>query len=232
MLELVERFVEPMRHVENEAQARELLRRVAAEFGFRSAFLIEYEPGLAGVRKLIDTNPQRGAAWAELWRTAGLAPGIGGIRKMLEMDMVVRLSAERFDGHPYREFAAVHDLNETVAVPISQGAEVAGMVSYSGHPKLTRPEEVGLQLLSYNLFTQLRSLDRRAEAEPVLPPLTPREKQVMRLSAAGMTSAEIAIELGMAARTVNQHVDNVSEKLGTRNRAHTIAELVRHDLLS
>jgi DNA-binding CsgD family transcriptional regulator len=35
----------------------------------------------------------------------------------------------------------------------------------------------------------------------------------------------------MSARTVNQHVDNVADKLGTRNRAHTVAEIVRRGLL-
>ena len=47
-----------------------------------------------------------------------------------------------------------------------------------------------------------------------------------------MTSVEIADKLGMSARTVNQHVDNVADKLGTRNRTHTIAELVRNDMLN
>ena len=42
--------------------------------------------------------------------------------------------------------------------------------------------------------------------------LTPREKEVIALSAEGLTSVEIAERLGMAARTVNQHVDNVADK--------------------
>ena len=42
---------------------------------------------------------------------------------------------------------------------------------------------------------------------------------------------EIAERLGMSARTVNQHVDNVADKLGTKNRTHTIAEVIRHGLL-
>lgn len=233
MLELVERYLEPIRRVTSEADARELLRRMAAELGFRSAFLIEYEPGFGGVRRLIDTNAERGAAWPQLWRTAGLAPGVGGIRKMLEMDSVVHLGPQRFDGHPYREFAGRHDLMETMAVPITQATEVAGMVSFSGKPQISRQHEIAVQLLSYNLFSQLRvPLDRSGRPPVDLPRLTPREKDVMRLSASGLTSVEIARELGMAARTVNQHVDNVAGKLGTKNRTHTIAEIVRNDLLT
>jgi LuxR family transcriptional regulator, quorum-sensing system regulator BjaR1 len=234
MLELVERYLEPIRRVSNAADAREILRRLAEEWGFRSAFLIEYEPGFTGVRMLVDTNRAREAAWAELWRTAGLSPGVGGIRIMLDMDTVVRLNPERFEGHPYQRFATDHDLLETVAVPITQAAQVAGLVSFSGHPELSKRDEITMQLLSYALFSQLRApvvrVNRMAGEDR--PKLTPREKDVMRLSASGLTSVEIAKELGMAARTVNQHVDNVALKLGTKNRTHTIAEIVRNDMLT
>ena len=62
-------------------------------------------------------------------------------------------------------------------------------------------------------------------------PLTPREKEVITLSAEGHTSEDIAERLGMAARTVNQHVDNVARKLGTKNRTHTVAEAIRRNML-
>ena len=120
-----------------------------------------------------------------------------------------------------------------MAVPISQGESVAGLVSYSGKPDLDRSQMTALQLLSYSLFSQLRLIDREIKGPGIaLPRLTPREKEVMQLSAIGMTSVEIADKLGMSARTVNQHVDNVADKLGTRNRTHTIAELVRNDMLN
>lgn len=47
-----------------------------------------------------------------------------------------------------------------------------------------------------------------------------------------ITPVEIANKLRMSARTVKQHVDNVADKPGTRNRTHTIAELVRNDMLN
>ena len=72
---------------------------------------------------------------------------------------------------------------------------------------------------------------RGATSETAASSLTAREQQVMRLAAKGSTSDEIARELGIAARTINQHVDNVAAKLGTRNRAHTVAEMVRLGLI-
>ena len=52
----------------------------------------------------------------------------------------------------------------------------------------------------------------------------------MALSALGLTS-QIARQLAISALTVNQQVDNVAGKLGTRNRAHTVAELIRRGML-
>jgi DNA-binding CsgD family transcriptional regulator len=235
MLRIIETFIGPIRRIGSESDARTVLSQIAGAFGFRSAFLIEYAPEFTAARHLIDTDPGRSAGWAELFRRAGFAPGIRGIETMLATDTIVRLGPERFEpDHPYKAFALGNDLGQTVAVPISQGDSIAGLVSYSGWPQLSRQDETALQLLSYTLFAELRAREDRLppSVEPTLPPLTPREKEVMRLSAIGLTSVEIAGRLGMSPRTVNQHVDNVAGKLGTKNRTHTIAELMRHEMLN
>lgn len=233
MLSVIEKFIGPIRRVASDADARAVLRQMAEQFGFRSGFLIEYEPDISGARHLIDTNSARGGRWADLFRSKGFGPDIEGIKTMLRMNVVMRPRPDRFEaGHPYKEFAAQNDLRDLVAVPISQGENIAGVVSFSGAPELSHTDDIALQLLCYSLFSQLRHIESSTTAELTLPPLTPREKEVMRLSAIGMTSVEIAGQLGMSPRTVNQHVDNVADKLGTKNRTHTIAELVRHDLLN
>lgn len=73
---------------------------------------------------------------------------------------------------------------------------------------------------------------------PVLPPelaarlvgefqhrsaLTGREREVLGCLARGYDNREIAEELGVAVRTVNRHLENIREKLGSRRRS----ELVR-----
>lgn len=62
--------------------------------------------------------------------------------------------------------------------------------------------------------------------------LTPRERDVLELIVKGMTSKEIAAELGIAVPTVDTHRRKVTEKLGI----HSIAELtkyaIRHGLTS
>ena len=53
--------------------------------------------------------------------------------------------------------------------------------------------------------------------------LSARQRQVMELVAAGLSSKEIARRLGISAKTVENHRAWVMERLGTRN----LAELVR-----
>ena len=55
-------------------------------------------------------------------------------------------------------------------------------------------------------------------------PLSPREREVLRLVAEGKSSKEIAASLGIAVPTVETHRRQISEKLGLR----TIAELTKY----
>jgi DNA-binding CsgD family transcriptional regulator len=115
-------------------------------------------------------------------------------------------------------------------VPISYEGELVGVAGFCGTPTLDHQQETALTLIAYSAIAQRRLTRRRTESRDQVN-LTPREREVMRLSADGMTSAQIADQLGMSARTANQHIDNVADKLGTRNRAHTVAEVVRRNLL-
>jgi DNA-binding NarL/FixJ family response regulator len=49
--------------------------------------------------------------------------------------------------------------------------------------------------------------------------LTPREVDVLRLVAQGLTDAEVAERLVMARRTVNTHLTSIYTKLGVSSRA-------------
>jgi DNA-binding NarL/FixJ family response regulator len=56
------------------------------------------------------------------------------------------------------------------------------------------------------------------------PQLTPRERDVVRLLAEGLTSKEIAARLGMAPKTVDGHRSAIMDKLGI----HSVAGLVKY----
>lgn len=57
------------------------------------------------------------------------------------------------------------------------------------------------------------------DASSALPPVSPREEEVLALLAEGLTDRGIADRLGISARTVETHVGSLLNKLGVRNRA-------------
>lgn len=234
MMLLVEKYIRGIRSLRSDQEGKAVLQQIADDFRFRSGFLIEFNPDLKGAVRILDTSPDRAAQWAQLFQKVGVLPGMSGIKSMRDDNLMARPRPANFDSdHPYLPFARQYDLLEFVSVPISQGENVMGIVGFSGDVPSGSNEELALKVLGYSLFSQLRAVSKASGQDaPQIPHLTPREREVMQLSAEGLTSAAIAVRLGMAARTVNQHVDNVGDKLGTRNRVHTIAELVRRDLLS
>ena len=68
-------------------------------------------------------------------------------------------------------------------------------------------------------------------AGELLQSLTPREVEILRLVATGMTNAEIADHLFVSTATVKRHVANVYGKLDVRNRTEAAARARDLDLL-
>lgn len=66
------------------------------------------------------------------------------------------------------------------------------------------------------------------DAASIFSRLTPREVEILELVARGGSAKEVAVELGIAACTVERHIENVRLKTRTRNRAHMVAVVVRH----
>ncbi|RON56026.1 autoinducer binding domain-containing protein [Pseudomonas frederiksbergensis] len=62
---------------------------------------------------------------------------------------------------------------------------------------------------------------------PSTPPLSPREVEVLKLSADGKTAYEIARILSLSERTVNFHVHRAIEKLGVCNKIAAVIKAAR-----
>lgn len=71
----------------------------------------------------------------------------------------------------------------------------------------------------------------KSVSKPIAPHLSPREVEVLKLSADGKTAYEISIILSLSERTVNFHVHRAIEKLGVCNKTAAVTKAVRHGVI-
>jgi DNA-binding NarL/FixJ family response regulator len=91
--------------------------------------------------------------------------------------------------------------------------------------------------LARRLLARFDGADRGERLERNRPPaaesegISQRERHVLKLIAAGHTSAEIAGRLDISVQTVNTHLRNVYQKLGVHTRAQAVSQATRRGLL-
>jgi DNA-binding NarL/FixJ family response regulator len=101
-------------------------------------------------------------------------------------------------------------------------------------PPLTRPSEAqGVQFLATGRES---AASAHVELEQMRAPvglehLTPRQIEVLRLVARGMTNAEIAEALFLSRRTVHAHLRSIFHKLEVGHRSAATRYAIQHGLL-
>ncbi len=75
--------------------------------------------------------------------------------------------------------------------------------------------------IANRVLTMFQGFDGRS-TEPVFPDLTPREREILELIAAGMSNRHIAQELSLSVKTIGNHVSNIFGKLQVADRAEAI----------
>jgi len=71
----------------------------------------------------------------------------------------------------------------------------------------------------------------RADQNRAGSPLTPREREVIRLIAEGATTKEIAARLAISPKTAQAHRENLKLKLNVRSTAEIVRYAIRHKLV-
>ncbi len=106
-----------------------------------------------------------------------------------------------------------------------------GAVGYAGSKARIDEHAIAeLNYLSLHVYERICDIsDATSEMDDVL---THREKECLAWTASGKTSAEIAMILEISKNTVNHYLAAAAAKLGTVNKAHTVATAIRRGLLN
>lgn len=124
---------------------------------------------------------------------------------------------------PFWEEARAHGLRVGIAQPCHGNHGVVGLLTLSRpHDALSQPELRNNSMRIYWLAQLVHEGMSRIILPQMLPEtsinLSDREVEVLRWTADGKTSHEVSEIMKISERTVNFHVNNVMEKLGTRNK--------------
>lgn len=114
--------------------------------------------------------------------------------------------------------AAGYVIKRAEDAELLQAIQVACRGDIYVHPAMTRA------LLDRPVTTSYRH-------GTALEPLTPREREVLRLLAKGNTNRETAEVLGISIRTVESHRANLMGKLGFKSRVELVTYAEEHKLL-
>ncbi|MDQ1397986.1 MAG: hypothetical protein QOG64_3245 [Acidimicrobiaceae bacterium] len=149
---------------------------------------------------------------------------------------VVVIEADPPDWDPAHLVRAIRQTNRQV--------RVVGTAATAASPTASRAARAGIQLLVprssgiQDVLGAVRGLPcaevvplARPAVEPAGSPLTKREIEVLRMIADGFPSREIALKLGITAKTVENHKQRVFAKLAVQNQSHAVAVAIRAGLL-
>jgi DNA-binding CsgD family transcriptional regulator len=161
----------------------------------------------------------------EATRAAALPRGVGLPGRVWERREPI--SVRRIpDAAGTREaIAARAGLRGAVAIPALAGDEVLAVVELGSREDavLTKRLMRSLSAIGHELGQFLNR--RRGELEP--PVLSPREVEVLQLSAEGLSAREAAERLFISPATVRTHLENIYTKLDVSDKASAVATALR-----
>lgn len=117
-----------------------------------------------------------------------------------------------------------------IAFPVAASSGQPGLVVFIGH-RVALDEQLLFDIhhRCFHLFEAAASL---AASAPAAASVASRERDCLDLSSHGLTSDEIAAQLGLSPHTVNQYLTNTARKLGAVNRVHVVAKALRLGLIN
>ncbi len=146
----------------------------------------------------------------------------------------------RAPGPDHHGEASEIGLRDGYCIPI-QDLTCTRIVSFGGaHLDLPDQALSGLHMLGIYADLAVRDLAvrnpapaaaRRRALPPGSPRCSPREIECIKWAAAGKTGWETSEILSLSHRTVESYLNMAAQKLGATNRAHLVAQALRHGLI-
>jgi PAS domain S-box-containing protein len=230
---------------------------LAARFAV-SDCLSHWEPGLPGSRRLVKDLAEAlefdvGTMWVPegnalelwvLWQARGLhAPGVEAALRAVRFGRAVGLAGSAWSSaEPSRVTDVTDDAAEVVraidaqtglhgllAVPATSGEEVLAVFAFASQHQAVLTDRFRRSLIGIGHEIGNFLAQRRAELRP--PELTPRELQVLQLSATGHARRQIAEQLDISEATVKTHFEHIYRKLAVADRASAVGEALRQGLI-
>lgn len=172
-------------------------------------------------------------------RELGLTPVAEGYVLLVaaagEAELAVRLygaaevEAEKTGIHPYGS-EAYRQTHEEVIASISEVlGEQAFRAAWAAGRELTIDEALAPILAALEPDAPSDDVSVQPEPTPTFD-LTPREREVLRLVAQGLSNQDIADQLFISVPTAKVHVRAILAKLGLESRTAAAAFAIRHDL--
>jgi two-component system, NarL family, response regulator LiaR len=150
--------------------------------------------------------------------------GIGALRRLREVAPAARVIVLTSFGEDERLFTALRAGAVGYLLKDSEPAELV---------KAIRTAHAGQSPLSPAVAARVvEELAHGGTRGAAAGELTPRELEVLRLIARGRSNKRIALELGVAEKTVKTHVSHVLAKLGLSDRTQAALYAVREGLVS
>jgi LuxR family quorum sensing-dependent transcriptional regulator len=215
-----------------------LLAKVGTQFGFNKACAIASIPN--------NSEDFERYCYAELWPNGwyeryleqshfGVDPVIKQLRVSKQPFAWHELKAER-DRHASNVMneATEFDLLSGFNVPVHSIKGPLATVTFAGDRfELAWEDRPALMLIAIYAHDRIREL---MGVRPLHPnqqrPLTPREIEVLKWTAEGKTSQDIADILSVSLPTVQSHITNLCRKLDVVTRAQATARAVRWGILA
>ncbi len=194
----------------------------------------------AGLRSVLGASDQ-----LETLAEVGLDEAVDHIARTTPQVLVSGLRDD--DPQTFRVVAAAKAQHEQLRVLVVadsvtvidlREAVIAGVDSFL--LSTSTPEELregvlqtahGERVVSPTIAMQLAGAWRNEPSDASASALTPREIEVLQLLAEGMTNQQVGARLGLSARTIKTHVQNLLVKLDVPDRTGAVARAFRLGLI-